>query len=54
MSILLSDIYYYMFQLFELGSDGGDNETDGEMIAETDLITYECGARYIFSIFPIS
>ena len=32
-------------QLYELGVDGGDNETDGELLAETEEVSYECGAR---------
>lgn len=32
-------------QIFELGVDGGDNETDGELLAETDDIAFECAAR---------
>ncbi len=32
-------------QVFELGPEGGDNETDGEVLAETDEMPYECGAR---------
>ena len=34
--------------MYELGPDGGDNETDGELIAETEEVAYECGARYAF------
>jgi hypothetical protein len=34
-------------QVFELGVDGGDNETDGELLAETEEIPYECGARLV-------
>ena len=32
-------------QLFELGTDGGDNEGDGELLAETEEVAFECGAR---------
>ena len=34
-------------QVFELGPDGGDNETDGELLAESDEMPYECGARLV-------
>ncbi|VDH90727.1 E3 ubiquitin-protein ligase MYCBP2, partial [Mytilus galloprovincialis] len=37
--------YYGRIKLFELGPDGGDNETDGEMLGESDEVVYECGAR---------
>lgn len=33
-------------QLFELGPDGGDHETDGDLLAETDVLAYDCAARY--------
>ena len=32
--------------MFELGSDVGDNEVDGELLAETDEMPYRCAARY--------
>ena len=32
-------------QLFELGPDGGDHETDGDLLAETDVLAYDCAAR---------
>lgn len=34
-----------MLQLFELGAEGGDQETDGELLAETEEMPYECGIR---------
>lgn len=40
-----------VFQLFDLGPDGGDNEGDGELIGETDEVAFECGARYILWFF---
>ncbi|XP_076446720.1 E3 ubiquitin-protein ligase MYCBP2-like isoform X7 [Babylonia areolata] len=40
--------YLGRIKVFELGVDGGDNETDGEMLAETDEVPYECGAREKF------
>ena len=36
-----------LMQLFELGPDGGDNEVDGEVLAETEEMPYECGARWV-------
>lgn len=35
----------FVAQLFELGPDGGDHETDGELLAETDVLAYDCAAR---------
>lgn len=32
-------------QLLELGPDGGDHETDGDLLAETDVLAYDCAAR---------
>lgn len=32
-------------QLFDIGVDGGEQETDGEMLAETEEVPYECGPR---------
>ena len=34
-----------MFQLFELGQDGGENEGDGEVVAESEEVAFECGGR---------
>jgi hypothetical protein len=31
--------------LFDIGTEGGEHESDGEMLAETDEIPYECGPR---------
>ncbi len=43
---LHSKIHFALYiQVFELGPEGGDNETDGEVLAETDEMPYECGAR---------
>lgn len=36
-------------QLFELGPDGGDHETDGDLLAETDVLAYDCAARYAYT-----
>ncbi|XP_073470395.1 E3 ubiquitin-protein ligase MYCBP2 isoform X18 [Aquarana catesbeiana] len=37
--------YTAKIKLFELGSDGGDHETDGDLLAETDVLAYDCAAR---------
>ncbi|KAL3880398.1 hypothetical protein ACJMK2_032642, partial [Sinanodonta woodiana] len=37
--------YYGRIKLFELGPDGGENEGDGEILAETEEVAFECGAR---------
>lgn len=36
---------HILFQLFDIGVDGGEQETDGEMLAETEEVPYECGPR---------
>ncbi|XP_062389671.1 E3 ubiquitin-protein ligase MYCBP2 isoform X1 [Sardina pilchardus] len=37
--------YTAKIKMFELGPDGGDHETDGELLAETDVLAYDCAAR---------
>ncbi|XP_031649241.1 E3 ubiquitin-protein ligase MYCBP2 isoform X10 [Oncorhynchus kisutch] len=37
--------YTAKIKLFELGPDGGDHETDGDLMAETDVLAYDCAAR---------
>lgn len=47
-SITIFTIHYptpFVVQLFELGPDGGDHETDGDLLAETDVLAYDCAAR---------
>lgn len=41
----LESICFSLLQLFELGPDGGDHETDGDLLAETDVLAYDCAAR---------
>lgn len=41
----LKPILLFPVQLFELGPDGGDHETDGDLLAETDVLAYDCAAR---------
>ncbi|KAK1123903.1 hypothetical protein K0M31_006933 [Melipona bicolor] len=36
--------------LFDIGMDGGDQENDGELLAESEEIPYECGPRQKYSI----
>ncbi|XP_071198101.1 E3 ubiquitin-protein ligase MYCBP2-like isoform X17 [Salvelinus alpinus] len=37
--------YTAKLKLLELGPDGGDHETDGDLLAETDVLAYDCAAR---------
>ncbi|XP_048349653.1 E3 ubiquitin-protein ligase MYCBP2 isoform X14 [Sphaerodactylus townsendi] len=37
--------YTAKIKLFELGPDGSDHETDGDLLAETDVLAYDCAAR---------
>ena len=41
--------YIGKIKLFDIGIEGGDQEGDGELLAESDEIAYECGARYDFT-----
>ncbi|XP_014476554.1 PREDICTED: E3 ubiquitin-protein ligase MYCBP2 isoform X6 [Dinoponera quadriceps] len=42
--------YTAKIKLFDIGIDGGDQENDGELLAETEEIPYECGPRQKYSI----
>ena len=42
--------YVGKIKLFDVGMDGGDQEGDGELLAESEEVTYECGARQKFPI----
>ena len=45
--------YMGKIKVFDLGSGGGEQEGDGELLAETDEIVYECGARQRYPLlFP--
>ncbi|XP_017880442.1 E3 ubiquitin-protein ligase MYCBP2-like [Ceratina calcarata] len=49
--------YTAKIKLFDIGMDGGDQENDGELLAESEEIPYECGPRQKYSILfyePIS
>lgn len=37
-------------QVYDLGPNGGEQETDGELLAESEEVIYECGARQRFPI----
>ncbi|XP_012285925.1 E3 ubiquitin-protein ligase MYCBP2 [Orussus abietinus] len=37
-------------KLFDIGFDGGDQENDGDLLAETEEIPYECGSRQKYAI----
>ncbi|XP_064481849.1 E3 ubiquitin-protein ligase MYCBP2-like [Ornithodoros turicata] len=38
--------YTAKLRLFDIGVEGGEQETDGELLAETEEMPYECGARH--------
>ncbi|KAK6172343.1 hypothetical protein SNE40_016020 [Patella caerulea] len=42
--------YFGRIKLFELGVDGGENEIDGEQLAETEEMPYECGPREKYAV----
>ncbi|KAL3209805.1 hypothetical protein MRX96_037617 [Rhipicephalus microplus] len=42
--------YTALIRIFDVGTDGGDQETDGEMLTETEEIPYECGARQKYPV----
>ncbi|XP_063987126.1 E3 ubiquitin-protein ligase MYCBP2 isoform X2 [Diachasmimorpha longicaudata] len=42
--------YTAKIRLFDIGIDGGDQENDGELLAETEDIPYECEPRQKYSI----
>lgn len=49
--------YTAKIKLFDIGIDGGDQENDGELLAETEEIPYECGPRQKYSVLfdePVS
>ncbi|XP_073976386.1 MYC binding protein highwire isoform X3 [Rhodnius prolixus] len=37
--------YTGKIKLFDIGTEGGEQESDGELLAETEEIPYECGPR---------
>lgn len=42
--------YTAKIKLFDIGPEGGDQEGDGELIAESDEIVYECAPRDRFPV----
>jgi RCR-type E3 ubiquitin transferase len=42
--------YTAKIKLFDIGSEGGDQEADGELMAESEEIVYECAPRDRFPI----
>lgn len=42
--------YTAKLKLFDIGPDGGEQEGDGEILAETDEVPYECAARQKYPI----
>lgn len=42
--------YTAKIKLYDIGNDGGDHESDGELIAESDEVVYECVSRDRFPI----
>ncbi|XP_064637403.1 E3 ubiquitin-protein ligase MYCBP2-like isoform X3 [Lineus longissimus] len=43
-------LYFGKIKLFDLGPDGGENESFGDLLAETEEIPFECGAREKYPI----
>lgn len=39
----------FLFKVFDIGPEGGDQEIDGDVLIETDEIPYECGARFVLN-----
>ena len=42
--------YVGKIKLFDIGTEGGDQEGDGDLLSESDEIAYECGARQKYPI----
>ena len=42
--------YTAKLKLFDIGPDGGEQESDGEILSETDEIPFECAARQKYPI----
>ena len=42
--------YVGKIKLFDIGPEGGEQEGDGDLLAESDEIAYECGARQKYPI----
>ena len=49
--------YVGKIKLFDIGTEGGEQESDGELLCESEEVTYECGARQKFPVLfeePVS
>lgn len=42
--------YTAKVKLWDIGPEGGEQEGDGELLAETEEVPYECGPRQKFAI----
>ena len=42
--------YVGKIKLFDIGTEGGEQEGDGDLLCESEEITYECGARQKYPI----
>ncbi|XP_070552183.1 E3 ubiquitin-protein ligase MYCBP2-like isoform X2 [Ptychodera flava] len=42
--------YTAKIKVYDLGPEGGEHETDGELLAESDDVSYECGSREKYAI----
>ena len=42
--------YVGKIKLFDIGTEGGEQEGDGDLLAESDEMAYECGARQKYPI----
>lgn len=38
-------------KLFDIGFDGGEVEGDGELLAESEEITFQCPSKSVYKIF---
>ena len=42
--------YVGKIKLFDIGNEDGEQEGDGDLLCESEEITYECGARQKYPI----
>ena len=42
--------YVGKIKLFDIGAEGGEQESDGELLCESEEVTYECGARQKYPV----
>ncbi|XP_074650729.1 E3 ubiquitin-protein ligase MYCBP2-like [Tubulanus polymorphus] len=43
-------LYFGKIKVFDLGNDGGESETYGDLLAETEEIPFECGPREVYTM----